>query len=94
MEILCNSIAVGNARLPVLMSSFIARVVFLFVHTGKCISVVINDNLCMMIDESLFPVVAEHLIKKNFLDKKNIQLYLALINSPVFKVCHQVNTVF
>ena len=34
MEILCNSVPDSNARLPVLMSSFIARAASLFVHTG------------------------------------------------------------
>ena len=95
MEILCNSVPESNARLPVLMSSFIARAASLFVHTGECISVVsIINSLCIMIDESLFPVVADQLIKKPFLDMKSIPLYPALINSPVAEVCHSVNTIF
>ena len=34
MEILCNSVPEVNARLSVLTSSFFARAVSLFVHTG------------------------------------------------------------
>ena len=78
------------------MSSFIARAASLFVHTGECIMQCysIINNLCIMIDESLFPVVADQLIKKPFLDMKSIPLYPALINSPVAEVCHSVNTIF
>lgn len=47
MEILCNSVPESNARLPVLMSSFIARAASLFVHTGECISVILLLIICV-----------------------------------------------
>ncbi|XP_019850341.1 PREDICTED: uncharacterized protein LOC109581046 [Amphimedon queenslandica] len=65
MEILCNSVPEVNARLSVLTSSFFAKAVSLFVHT----------------EEPMFPMVADYMIKKPFLDSKDIPLYSALVHT-------------